>query len=294
MEYIPAKTIVTNAKDSQWFGIDYNMNIYKGCCHGCIYCDSRSACYRIENFDQVRAKENALRIIRDDLNRKVKQGVVGTGAMSDPYNPFEKELKLTRNALELINAYEFGAAIATKSNLVTRDIDILKDIKKHSPVLVKLSITAYEDKLSKIVEPNVSPSSERFDTIEKLTNAGIFAGVLMMPILPFIEDNEDNILQIIHRAKESGAKFIYPAFGVTMRQRQREYFYEKLEQHFPELKKKYQSRYGDTRYSCTSPKAKKLWGIFNEECDRIGLYYKMKDIIWAYKLGYKKRQMSLF
>ena len=116
MEYIPAKTIVTKTKSSEWFGIDYNMNIYKGCCHGCIYCDSRSSCYRIERFDTVRAKEDALRIVRDDLRRKVKTGVVGTGAMSDPYNPFEKELELTRHALELVDAFGFGAGIATKSN----------------------------------------------------------------------------------------------------------------------------------------------------------------------------------
>ena len=123
MEYISAKTIVTKTKDSRWFGIDYNMNIYKGCCHGCIYCDSRSDCYQIEDFDRVRAKKDALRIIRDDLRRKVKTGVVGTGAMSDPYNPFEKELTLTRHALELVDAYGFGMAIATKSDLMVRDMD---------------------------------------------------------------------------------------------------------------------------------------------------------------------------
>ena len=125
MEYVPAKTIVTRTKSTAWFGIDYNMNIYRGCCHGCIYCDSRSACYQIDHFDTVRAKEDALRIIRDDLRRKVKTGVVGTGAMSDPYNPFEKKEELTRHALQLVDAFGFGAAIATKSDLILRDIDIL-------------------------------------------------------------------------------------------------------------------------------------------------------------------------
>ena len=135
IEYIPAKTIVTKTKDSQWFGIDYNMNIYRGCCHGCIYCDSRSDCYHIKDFDQVKAKENALMLIRNDLRRKVKKGVVGTGSMSDPYNPFEKNLNLTRHSLELIDAFGFGIAIATKSTLILRDTDILESIKEHSPIL---------------------------------------------------------------------------------------------------------------------------------------------------------------
>ena len=128
IEYISAKTIVVRTKSSDWFGMDYNMNIYKGCCHGCIYCDSRSECYHIENFEKVRAKENALQIIRNDLRRKVKKGVIGTGAMSDPYNPFEEKLRLTRNALELVDAYEFGIGIATKSPMITRDIDIFGSI----------------------------------------------------------------------------------------------------------------------------------------------------------------------
>lgn len=133
MEYISAKTIVTKTKDTGWFGIDYNMNIYKGCCHGCIYCDSRSECYQIKDFDRVRAKKDALAVIRDDLRRKVKTGVVGTGAMSDPYNPWEKELLLTRHGLELLDAFGFGAAIATKSTLMMRDAEILESIREHSP-----------------------------------------------------------------------------------------------------------------------------------------------------------------
>jgi DNA repair photolyase len=159
MEYISAKTIVTSTKNSAWFGVEYNMNIYKGCCHGCIYCDSRSDCYRLDDFDRVRTKENALSIIRDELRRKSKTGVVGTGAMSDPYNPFEEELQLTRHSLELINAYKFGVAIATKSPLVTRDIDILRNIKEHSPTLVKITITTVNDELCKKIEPNVAVSS---------------------------------------------------------------------------------------------------------------------------------------
>ncbi len=294
VDYIPAKTIVSSyATNSNWFGTNYNMNIYKGCCHGCIYCDSRSDCYRVENFDRVKAKENALEIIRNDLKRKVKTGVVGTGAMSDPYNPFEKELLLTRHALELINAFEFGVAIATKSSLITRDIDILSEIKEHSPVLCKLTITCADDKLSKIIEPNVCPSSERFAAIKQLSDAGLFTGILLMPVLPFINDTEENIINIVRLAHENGAKFIYSALGVTLRDNQRKYFYEQLDKKFPGAKEKYIKNYGNN-YSCGSLNARRLSQIFRTECDKYGLIYKMPEIIRAYKLGYGDTQLSFF
>ena len=294
MQTVPAKTIVTKMKKpSAWFGADYNMNIYRGCCHGCIYCDSRSDCYRNPDFGTVKAKENALQIVRDDLRRKVKTGVVATGAMSDPYNPFEKNEKLTRNSLELINAFGFGVAVDTKGVLVTRDIDILKDISSHSPVIVKMSITTADDALSKIIEPGAAPSSERFAALKQLSDAGIFCGILMMPILPFINDAEENITTIVANAKEAGAKFIYPAFGVTMRQGNREYFFEQLDKHFPGYKEKYISKYRNN-YVCTSPQARKLWGIFSDLCKQNNILYDMKDIIYAYKRPYVNEQLSLF
>lgn len=294
MEYIPAKTIISGySNKTNWFGTNYNMNIYKGCCHGCIYCDSRSDCYRVENFDTVRAKENSLEIIRNDLRRKVKPGVVGTGAMSDPYNPFERELQLTRHALELINAFNFGVAIATKSTLITRDIDILQEIKEHSPVLCKITITTADDELSKIIEPNVSLSSERFEAVRKLSEAGIYAGILLMPVLPFITDSAENIISIVRKAHESGAKFIYAAFGVTLRNNQRDHYYEMLDKHFSGLKEKYIHQFGNS-YNCGSPDARRLQGIFVRECEKYGIAYKMQDIIRSYKLGYEDSQLSFF
>ena len=295
MEYIPAKTIVTKTKSSEWFGIDYNMNIYKGCCHGCIYCDSRSDCYRIDHFDTVRAKENALQIIRDDLRRKVKKGVVGTGAMSDPYNPFEEKEKLTRHALELVDAFGFGAAIATKSSLVCRDIDILQGIAEHSPVLLKITITTPHDELSRKVEPHVNESSKRFEAVASLNNAGIFTGILLMPVLPFLEDSEEDIRLLVRRAKEAGARFIFAQFGMTLRENQRIWYYEKLKEIFPgqDYVSRYQKQYG-TYYECRCPKSARLWKIFTEECSRYGILYDMKSIIHAYKKNYEWKQMSLF
>lgn len=294
MEFIPAKTIVSGyMEENRWFGNNYNMNIYKGCCHGCIYCDSRSECYRVENFDEVRAKENALALIERELKSKRRTGVVGTGAMSDPYNPFEKQYMLTRGALELINKYKFGSAIATKSNLVTRDIDILKSIQIHSPVIVKITITSFDDELCKKIEPNVAVSSKRFSAIKELSENELFAGILMMPILPFLEDNEENIKNIITSAHESGAKFIYPAFGVTLRQNQRDWYYNKLDENFPGIKQKYINQFGNS-YGCSSPNGNKLKQIFKALCKKYNMLYKMNDIIKEYKKGYDDKQLSIF
>ncbi len=294
MDFVPAKTIISGyAENNMWFGCNYNMNIYKGCCHGCIYCDSRSECYGVENFDEVRAKENALALIDRELKSKRRKGVIGTGAMSDPYNPFEKEHRLTRGALELINHHGFGVAIATKSDLVLRDIDILKKISAHSPVLIKITITNAEDELCQKIEPRAPLSSQRFEAIKKLAEAGINAGVLLMPVLPFIEDNEENIGAIIELAHNSGAKFIYPAFGVTLRQNQRDWYFEKLDEHFPSVKQKYIDTFGSA-YECRSPKSKELWKLFQFECDKLGILYKMNDIINAYKEGHSDGQLSLF
>lgn len=295
MEYIPAKTIVTRNKSAAWFGADYNMNIYKGCCHGCIYCDSRSDCYRVENFDRVRAKENALELIRNDLRRKVRAGVVATGAMSDPYNPFEKEMQLTRHALELLSAYGFGAAVDTKSSLVTRDIDVLREISGQSPVIVKLTVTTADDALAGKLEPFAPPPSLRFEALRMLSEAGIFAGILLMPVLPFLEDSAENVLSVVRQAHRNGARFVYPMFGVTLRRNQRDWYYQKLEEHFPGqgLKEQYARRYGES-YLCHSPQSKALWDLFRAECGRLGLLYRMQDIVGAYKTGYGGTQLSFF
>ncbi|HKL99336.1 MAG TPA: radical SAM protein [Mobilitalea sp.] len=293
MKTIPAKTIISRRPDDSWFGNDYNMNLYKGCCHGCIYCDSRSDCYQIEDFDLVRAKENAISIIQTELRSKQKTGVIGTGSMSDPYNPFEAKEHLTRQALELVDTYHFGISIATKGTLITRDIDILNRIRMHSPVLCKMTITTADDGLSAKLEPGVKVSSERFEAIRKLSEAGIYTGILMMPILPFLNDSLENILEIIHKAHENGAKFIYPLFGMSLRTGQREYFYQKLNELFPgqKLVAQYVHRFGSA-YECHSPNARELYSLFYSECDRLGILYKMQDIIKAYKGRYEYDQLS--
>lgn len=295
MKTVPAKTILRKNKSSEWFGGDYNMNLYRGCCHGCIYCDSRSDCYQIEDFSTVRAKENCLPILRDELRRKVRTGIVGTGAMCDPYNPFEETEQLTRHALELLDAFEFGVHALTKSSLIARDADIFCSIAEHSPVLCQVTVTAAGNSLSALVEPNVSRTSERLEAIAKMSENGLFTGIVMTPLLPFIEDTEENVLGIVRMAKECGARSVYPMFGLTMRSGQREYFYKKLEENFPGsgLAERYAKTYGD-RYVCNSPHIKRLWKVFTEECQRLGLVYEMRDITASYKLGYGDSQLSFF
>ncbi len=295
MKTVPAKSILHKNKDTSWFGNDYNMNLYRGCCHGCIYCDSRSDCYGIENFSAVRAKENALVILRNELRRKVKSGIIGTGAMSDPYNPFEKNEQLTRHATELIDAYNFGFTVITKSPLITRDIDIFQSIKEHSPILLKMTVTTCDDKLSRLVEPRVAVSSERFEALAKMSDAGLFTGITLMPVLPFIEDADENIHGIVKTAVECGVRIIYPAFGMTLRGNQREYFFKKLDEIYGDntLSDKYRRKFGNY-YECHSPRARQLWKIFTEDCDRYGILYNMSDIIKAYKTGYEDTQLTFF
>lgn len=293
MEWIEAKTLVTKNKSNAWFGTDYNMNIYRGCCHGCIYCDSRSACYGTEDFDRVRAKARALEIIRDDLRRKSRKGVVATGAMSDPYNPLEAEHQLTRHALELLYAYGFGAAVCTKSDLVARDLDVLEDIQRAAPVLVKFTVTTADEALAAKVEPGAPPPVRRFAALEKLAEAGIKTGVLLMPVLPFLEDSEKNVTDVVNRAADKGARFVYAYFGVTLRENQREWYYAALERIAPGLKERYAARYGE-RYSCLSPKASRLKEAFEAACERRGLLWTMPAIIQDYQLPYRTDQMTLF
>jgi len=293
MQTIPCKTLLTTNKNSNWFGTEFNMNIYRGCSHGCIYCDSRSECYGNEGFQTVRAKENAIGILAEQLLHKKKKGVVGTGAMSDPYNPMEKTYRLTAQALELFARFSFGTAIATKSPLITRDTVLLQEIQRHAPVICKITITTADDKLCRQIEPSVAPTTERLEAIHTLSNGGIFTGILLMPILPFITDTTENIKSILTQAKAAGAKFAYPAFGVTLRDRQREYYYQQLEQLFPGLKEQYIQTYGNS-YVCSTLQAKQLYPFFQEQCRALGLLYRMKDIIQAYKDTNMPKQLSFF
>lgn len=291
---IEAKSILGVIKHgNMWFGGDYNMNLYRGCCHGCIYCDSRSSCYQVENFDTVRKKRDAITILNKELQTKKKKGVVAIGAMSDSYNPFEKEEELTKQALTLIAQYKFGVSLETKSDLIIRDIPIFKQIKKYNDVIVKMTITCADDALSKQIEPHVCVSSKRFEAIKQLSEAGLFCGVLMTPLLPFINDDEENIKAIIEKSAQAGAKFVFSMFGVTLRDNQREYYYERLDELFPGLSFRYRQAFKNN-YVCNITQHERKKHVFIETCNKYGLLYRMEDIIKAYKTSEKATQLALF
>lgn len=302
MNYITAKKMILPVKyDSDIFGNTHTMNIYRGCNHGCIYCDSRSECYqggRPEgDFGIVHAKENALTLIEQELQSRRKANssemIIGTGSMSDPYNSFEKELELTRNTLLLFNKYRCGVSVITKSELIARDTDLYSKIQTHSPVNVGITITTTDEETCRKIEPNVSSSANRFKAIGDLSGAGVFCGVHMNPILPEITDSEENIREIVEKAAENGAHYILCyGFGMTLRKGNREYYYENLDQIWPGLKEKYMKNYG-SKYNCNSENAKTLTALFKEECEKNGLLYKMKDISRAWKKQ-KPMQKKLF
>lgn len=290
MELIPTKSILQKATyGNQWFGIDYNMNLYKGCSHKCIYCDSRSNCYQITDFDRVRGKENEIAILSQELKGKRKKGVIGIGAMSDTYNPLEKHYEITKKALQLISYYGFGVSIETKSDLIVRDISILEEINSKADVILKFTITTADDNLAKLIEPGVCVSSERWMAMKQLSEAGLFVGTLLTPILPFITDTEENIKQIIRFSVENGAKFVFSMGGVSLRENQRDYYYQQLDKLFPGLKEKYIKTYGN-EYFCYSLQNWK--NLFEKECTKYGLLYKMEDIIKAYRKEADTKQLS--
>jgi DNA repair photolyase len=269
---IKAKTILIKVKNPNlWFGIDYYINIYRGCMHRCIYCDSRSECYQVNNFDHdIEVKVNAIDLLRKELASKKDKLVIGFGAMSDPYIPIEKEYQLTRKALELLKEFNQGAFILTKSDLVLRDLDLLTDINNRYSAKVAFTITTYDDEVAKKIEPYSPLPSERYKAMRILANAGIEVGIMMSPLLPFILNNEDNIRNIIKQAKENGASFIIPGFGVTLRDRQREYYYQQLDQHYPGLKDKYIKQYGN-KYFCQINNIDRIKQLFYLIANEYGL-----------------------
>ena len=295
MEWIEAKSILQRVQgDGQkWFDIMYNMNLYKGCSHGCIYCDSRSDCYQIDNFPKVRGKAQALAILEQDLRCKQRKGVIGLGAMSDSYNPMEAEQHLTRDALALIARYGFGLSVETKSDLIVRDIDYLQRISANHSAIIKLTITTADDDLAQRIEPGAPSSSRRLQALGELRQAGLYAGVLMMPILPWVNDAPEAICRLVQLAHEQDAQFIYPMWGLTLRDRQRWYFYEQLDRLFPGLRQKYQAYFG-SQYVCISPKSSALQALFEEQCRRWQIRWKMADIIAGYRRSPGTRQLELF
>ena len=276
-EPIRTRTILSRLRTRDTlFGITYNMNLYRGCSHGCIYCDTRSTCYGIGDISRIRIKENAVALLEKELSgKKGPKATIGTGSMNDPYMPCEKRHRLTRSALEIIARHGFPVHVITKSGLVARDKDILSEISGKSYAAVSFTVTTSDDTLARITEPGATPPSLRFNAMEKLASAGIYTGVTMMPILPFINDRPENITDIMRMAASSGASYVLPMFGVTLREGSRDFFYCALDKHFPVIKGRYEQTFAN-RYECFSPRYADLRDAFLQGASRYGLSGSMR------------------
>ena len=273
------------------------MNLYRGCRHGCIYCDSRSACYRMEHpFEDIEVKQNALILLEDALRRKRRPCMIATGSMSDPYTPPEEELRYTRRALELILQYGFGMTLLTKSSLVLRDLDLLQRINSQTKCVVQMTLTTWEESLCRILEPNVSTTTERFAALMKLKEAGIPTVVWLCPILPFLNDTAENINRLLDCCEQAGVRGIVQfGMGVTLRQGNREYFYRHLDRHFPGLKERYISTYGNA-YVLESPNSRDLLELLHRRCRDAGILHDNPSVFrYLQEMEIKQpQQMSLY
>jgi DNA repair photolyase len=292
---IQAKTLLARVKGpDDWFGLYYNMNLYRGCQHQCIYCDSRSECYQIEDFNHdVLIKVNAIDLLRLELASKRVIGTIGTGSMNDPYMPLEADIQLTRRALEVIAGFGFPVHVITKSDLVLRDIDLLEEISRKTYAAVTFTVTTADDSLSKRLEPGAPVSSRRLAALRTLGERGILTGVTLMPVLPFIEDTEENIHAIICMAHAAGASYILPAFGMTLRDRQRAYYYAKLDQLFPGIRLRYEKSFGE-RYSAKARNARQLGLVLAELCEHLGIGIKMPVFAPQKNVRKQNDQLPLF
>lgn len=275
--------------EDDWFGLSYNLNLYRGCEHQCIYCDTRSSCYRIENFnEEVLIKINALPLLEQALARKRKVGFIGFGSMNDAYTTAERHYQLTSQALAIAAKYRFPVPIITKSDLVLKDLAVLKQINQVR-ARVSFTITTTDDALAKILEPGAPAPSRSLAIMQQLSDNGIETGVVMMPILPFIEDTPENIDCIVASTAAYGGQYIIPSFGMSIRDGQREYFYQKLDEHFPGLPERYEQTFGN-RYHCPAQNHRKLAERFYDQCERFGLETRIS----SYEGRSNCQQLELF
>ena len=290
MHFVDAKGILTGVKGR------YGMNIYRGCTHGCIYCDSRSRCYRFTHaFEDIEVKQNAPTLLDRALKAKRQKCMIGTGSMSDPYMHCEETLGLTRRCLEIILNNGFGAAIQTKSDRILRDIDLLDEINRSARCVVQMTLTTYDDALCALLEPNVCNTKRRIEVLEKLRERGIPTVVWLTPILPYINDTEENITAILNECVRVGVKGVIDfGMGLTLRDGDREYCYAAFDRHFPGMKARYIRQYGNA-YALPSPNAKALQGILNRICEANGILSTPEDCFgFIQKFPTRNVQLSIF
>ena len=272
------------------------MNLYRGCQHGCIYCDARSHCYQMNHsFEDIEVKENAIELLELALKSKRRPCMIGTGAMTDPYIPLEKELQLTRRALELIDRHGFGVAIQTKSDRILRDLDVLASINDRTKAVVQMTLTTKDERLCSLVEPNVSSTSLRVEALKQFRDAGIPTVVWLSPILPFLNDTRENIEGILADCIDAGVRgVICFGMGLTLRDGNREYYYSQLDRKFPGLKEEYIRLYGNA-YEVNSPRSRELMQLFHDTCEKSGIWHDNGKIFrWMREFEEKTEQLSFF
>ena len=287
MHFVDAKSLLTRQN---------GMNLYRRCAHGCVYCDSRSTCYQFTHpFEDVAVKRNAPALLEDILKTRRKRIVISTGSMSDPYQPCEAELQLTRRCLELIERYAFGASVITKSDLVLRDLELFDRINQSAKSVLQMTLTVADDGLSRVLEPNVCTTSRRYEVLKEFQKLGIPTVVWMTPILPFLTDTEENVRRILDCCFDAGVKgVICFGMGLTLRDGNREYYYAALDRHFPGLSDEYRRRYGNA-YEIPSPNSAALWRIFHEECEKHGVLHDPEECFrYIADLPERNEQLSLF
>ena len=272
------------------------MNLYRGCQHGCIYCDSRSLCYQMNHaFEDIEVKENAVELLEDALRRKRKKCMIGTGSMTDPYMPLERELGNMRRALEVIRRYGFGVTVLTKSDGILRDLDLLQSINEQAKCVVQMTLTTYDENLCRKLEPNVCTTARRFEVLKRLRDAGIPTVVWMSPILPFLNDTPENIRGLLRMCSEAGVYgVICFGMGLTLREGNREYFYSQLDRLFPGLKERYVRTYAN-QYEVPSPRSAELMELFHTTCEQNGIVHSNDRIFgFLWEFEEKNPQLSLF
>lgn len=287
MHYADYKTILSPQN---------GMNLYRGCSHGCIYCDSRSVCYQINHdFEDIEVKRNAPLILEAQLQRRRKRCMIGTGSMCDPYIPLEEELQITRQCLKLIERYGFGLAVLTKSARILRDLDLLQAINEQTKCVVQMTLTTFDEELCRKLEPRVSTTIERVRVLQVMHDCNIPTVVWLSPFLPFINDTEENLRGLLNYCIQAQVRgIICFGFGMTLREGNREYFYHQLDQLFPRMKQKYIDFFGNA-YMCNSPNHYHLMTIFRETCEQHGILWKIDEVFAYLKLFEKKdKQLSLF
>lgn len=285
MIYVDAKSIISPTN---------NVNLYRGCSHGCIYCDTRSLCYQVKNYDEIEVKKDALLIFETELRKKKNKIVIHTGSMCDPYIHLEKDLKLTQGMLEIIKTYGHGVYILTKSDLVLRDIELFKKINQENKAIICMTLTTFDDALCRIIEPDVCVTSRRLEVLKTFADNDLLTGVWLCPILPFINDTKENIINLVAAMKAANVKFIWN-FGIslTLRKGNREYYYEQLDKFFPGLKEKYIKTYGES-YVIESPKEEELMKTLKQECLKHNILLEHKKIRELISKYHCNEQLTLF